>query len=292
MMLSGCGLERDWAAFQAAFESDASSSTGDTSQTSTGTDTSGTDMDSDGSAGSTGSTGGENSAGEAPGTVEGGSGDDDATASSSSGGSTAFCGDGVVNQPGIEECDDGNFDEADRCAHTCQKIRLIFVTSLVFQGNINGLQSADAYCKSLALKAMMADPSSPITDPGNFKALLATSKEKGYTRHFPGKGPYHLVNGLRVSDSFDALFTEPHQNFIDVDERSMTHSNGVWTGMAADGESYPGINFCNDWTTTGQDGSSTHGYSDIAGMWLFAPVVGNPTTDCGDQFAIYCLEQE
>jgi len=287
VIFAGCGLERDWAAWQAVpmtEPSDDSSSGSSSDATQTGTSTSGIDSSSAGSTQTTDDASTSGVSGEAS------SAGETTTASTTSTGDVSVCGDGIVDAPD-EECDDANLDETDRCTSTCKTIRLIFVTSVRLKGNINGLVNADANCKSLAAKQMMADPTSRITNPSNFKALLATSTQTAFDRHFPGAGPYQLVNGLRVSDSFAQLFSEPHQNPINVDERSMTQSTGVWTGTTADGQSFPGVNFCNDWTTL--QGSATFGHTDfIDGWWLFFDVLGNPTIDCSDNFALYCLEQE
>ena len=289
LLAAGCGLERDWAAWEALPMTEPGGSSSGSSSDGASTGTTSSDSGGGGSTQSTGdiSTSGEVS-GEASSAGEAGS-DAATTADTTSMGEVPVCGDGVVGPS--EDCDDANADETDRCTSTCKTIRLIFVTSVRLQGNINGLVNADANCKSLAFKAMMADPGSRITNASNFKALLATSTQTVFDRHFPGQGPYQLVNGLRVSDSFAQLFSEPHYNPVNVDERSMTQSTGVWTGLTADGQSFPGVNYCNDWTTT--LGTSSFGDTDfVDGWWLYIDVIGNPTIDCGDEFAIYCLEQE
>jgi len=293
VIVAGCGLERDWAAWQAVpmtEPSDDSSSSSSSDAPQTGTSTSG--IDSSG-AGSTQTTGDASTSGGISGEASsaGETTSEATTASTTSTGDVPVCGDGIVDAPD-EECDDANLDETDRCASTCKTIRLIFVTSVRLKGNINGLVNADANCKSLAAKAMMADPTSRITNASNFKALLATSTQTVFDRHFPGAGPYQLVNGLRVSDSFTQLFSEPHHNPINVDERSMTQSTGVWTGTTADGQSFPGVNFWNDWTTL--QGSASWGDTDyVNGWWLYIDIaLGNPTIDCSDNFALYCVEQE
>ncbi|HEY0132581.1 MAG TPA: hypothetical protein VGB85_00840 [Nannocystis sp.] len=219
-------------------------------------------------------------------TTSGGPGDSSTT------GSSAFCGDGVINQD-FEECDVPSPDPEGPCTAVCQRERIIFVLSISVKGNLSGLQGADAYCKSQATMAMKADPSSPIKDPNNFKALLSSSKETVFERHFRGEGPYRLVNGLTVSDSFDALFTPPLQNPINVDEFGHTRNIAVWTATTIDGQPYPGIDFCSDWESN--KGSSSYGWSDaIDSTWIDAgdEVIDNPTTDCYDNSALYCVEQE
>jgi hypothetical protein len=199
---------------------------------------------------------------------------------------TPFCGDGVVN--GHEECDDGDL-QSDTC-YFCNRVRLIFVTSILLQGGkINGIVSADAYCKSLANAAKNELPDSPIVDPGNFKALLATSTE-GLERHFIGEGPYRLVNGLTVSRSFVELFTEPLEHPINVTERSETQHATVYTGFDIDGDPFPGIDFCGDWTDF--NGTCNYGHSDaVDSNWVHAENEWNPS-GCGDEQPIYCVEQE
>jgi len=245
-------------------------------------------------------TAGSDTTGSAPSTATGvddttGSATTASTGDTGGGGSTTgpgvFCGDGVINQD-FEECDVPSPDPEGPCTATCQRSRIIFALSLSLQGNMNGLQGADAYCKSQAVKARQADPSSALHGAGTFQALLSTSKETVFERHFQGAGPYRLVNGLTVSNSFKALFNEPLQNTINVDEFGHTRDDGVWTGTDIDGSPYPGIDFCGDWTSN--EGSSNFGFSDVIEWCIDAgdEVFGNPVTPCYDEFAVYCVEEE
>ena len=220
----------------------------------------------------------------------------DGTASSTGEATTAdrapFCGDGIVNQE-HEECDDGSPSADGPCSPLCQRERIIFVLSLLLNGKLSGLQGADAYCKSQASKAKKADPSSPIKDANNFKALLPSSTETIFERHFPGEGRYRLINGLTVSDSFHQLFSEPLQQAITVTEFGETHVTPVWTASTADGQPYPGVNFCGDWS--GVKGSASWGMSESTDAeWIEVSdkVVSQPTTDCASERALYCVEQQ
>ena len=218
--------------------------------------------------------------------------DADATTSSTGGETTgmeAFCGDGVVNQD-FEECDDGAPSPDGPCSPLCQRERIIFVVSLKLNGKLSGLQGADAYCKSQAFKAQEADPTSPIKDAKNFKALLPSSTASIFSRHFRGEGRYRLINGLTVSDSFEELFSEPLQVAINVDEFGQTNNTCVWTASTADGQPYPGVDFCGDWT--GVKGSASHGWSDRTDAgWIEFPL-GQPTIHCAYDCALYCVEQQ
>lgn len=225
-----------------------------------------------------------------------GPGDPDTTASSSAtsdapdtsgtSGPTPFCGDGILNGPD-EECDDGNADPDDWCVG-CYRGRLVFATSVRLSGEtVNGFMGADAYCKAYANMAKQADPDSRITDPGKFKAFLSDSRTDAIDRHFPGKGPYFLVNGLRVSRSFAAMFTEPLENTINVDENSETQNGNVWTGTGVDGKRRPGIDFCGDWHDVW--GTASYGFNGALDTgWIDF----NVDTDCLSERPIYCFEQE
>ena len=258
-----------------------------------GGDAAGEGTSTDASVGETDLSAGATSVGSTTGpdeTTSGSTGDvaDDSTST----GSAAFCGDGVINQD-FEECDvPGPADPEGPCTATCQRSRIIFALSLSLNGNMNGLQGADAYCKSQAVKAKKADPSSALQSAGTFKALLSTSKETVFDRHFQGEGPYRLVNGLTVSNSFKALFSEPLQTVINVDEFGLTRDVLVWTGTDGDGWPYPGIDFCGDWTD--DEGSSNYGFSDVIDMWIDVgdEVIDNPNTPCYANRAVYCVEQE
>ena len=199
-----------------------------------------------------------------------------------------FCGDGVVNQA-FEECD-GSPSADGPCSPLCQRERIIFVLSILVNGKLSGLQGADAYCRSQAFKALEADPTSPIKDPENFKALLPSSTESIFERHFRGEGRYRLINGLTVSDSFDQLFSEPLQVAINVTEYGETHNTAVWTASTADGLPYPGVDFCADWS--GVKGSASWGWSESTDAEWIEFSAGQPTTDCAYDFALYCLEQQ
>lgn len=273
-----------------------SGASGSTTKADPESDTQGPDTDSTGSTGPDASASGTGT----DGTTGAGSTDETASTTSNSSGTgeatttgmMAFCGDGVVNQD-TEECDDGSPSADGPCSPLCKRERIIFVLSIIVNGELSGLQGADAYCRSQASKALMADPSSPIKDPKNFKALLPSSTESIFERHFRGEGRYRLINGLTVSYSFDRLFSEPLQNAINVTEFGQTHVIPVWTASTADGHPYPGIDFCGDWTSV--KGSASWGVSESTDAeWIEVSdeIVQQPTEHCAGERALYCVEQQ
>ena len=291
LSLSACGLERDWERWQQASQS------GTEDSSSSGASTAAPDASSSTSAGPAGADSSEGSAwasDDASGATVGETSTSAADTSTSIGTTsdpTPFCGDGHVDPDLLEECDDGEV-VSDACV-LCQRPRLIFLTSTLLKGGtIGGLMSADAYCRSLALKAQQEVPDSPIVDPTKFKALLSSSTESIADRHFFGKGPYRLVNGLTVADKFADLFNgTPLINPINVNERSETMHSLVWTGTDVDGSPYPGITFCGDWNDV--NGTANFGDSDsVDANWIHLDIDVNPDSDCGSNLPIYCAEQE
>jgi hypothetical protein len=291
LSLSACGLERDWERWQQV----AQSATEDVS--SGGTSTAAPEDSSSSSAGPAGldsSEGAASASDDASGTTLADASTSTAETSTATGTTSdaqPFCGDGHVDLDLQEECDDGEV-VSDACVW-CQRPRLIFLTSTLLKGGkIGGLMSADAYCRSLALKAQQEVPDSPIVDPTNFKALLSSSTESIFDRHFIGKGPYRLVNGLTVAESFVDLFNgTPLKNPINVNERSETMHTFVWTGTAVDGAPYPGITFCGDWSEV--TGTANFGDSDsVDAGWIHFDIALNPDSDCYGNAPIYCAEQE
>jgi cysteine-rich repeat protein len=268
------------------------STTGASADSDSGSDTPGPDTDTDTDTST--STGTSTGSGTDSGDSTGGAGSSTTgdTTSAETTGLAPFCGDGVVNQD-FEECDDSSPSADGPCSPLCQRERIIFVLSILVNGKLSGLQGADAYCRSQAHKAQVADPTSPIKDAKNFKALLPSSTETIFERHFRGEGRYRLINGLTVSYSFNRLFSEPLQVAINVDEFGQTRNVSVWTASTANGQPYPGIDFCGDWTSV--KGSASWGVSDHTDAeWIEVPdeIVQQPTEHCLSTKALYCVEQQ
>jgi cysteine-rich repeat protein len=110
---------------------------------------------------------------------------------------TAKCGDGVV-QMGVEECDDGNMNNADTCSNACkiQLTKFVFVTSITYTGNLGGLDGADAKCNARAAVAGIG---------GTYRAWLSDITGSPSTRMSKAGGPYRLVNGTVVANNWADL---------------------------------------------------------------------------------------
>jgi len=277
---SGCAVEQP-----AGPDHDTSgeaSSSGDTSTTDDDSDPGSLDTSEQTTSSPDNSTGGDASAGEAtshdhttanPDTL-----DTNTSAAESTGAPPPVCGDGL--KEGDEECDDANDIEADGCLSDCTREWFVFITSLPgMQGDLKGLTGADYQCRHRATKIFLPNGE-------RYKAWISTSEVQPVDRLYHARGPYKLVNGLRVAANWDALITGPLEAPINVTELSETLHAAVWTGTQPDGTRAPNSTFCDDWTDQGIN-STWIGDSGATNQdWTFGI-----EDSCGGGAAIYCFEQ-
>jgi len=280
VVLSACGLERDWAAWQALKATHGDSETAATGTSSTGNSTTGTSSTSDATTLASSDTGhAEASAGASTGTT--GTTTGETTGPVETTGPAAVCGDGLVTDE--EECD----DPGDTACFNCVRDRLVFVSSKFdFRGDFSlAPQSLTYWCNVLAADAGLLINSKP-----RFKPWISTSDGSAAERLHHSKGRYVLRNGLVFALSWDALVAGEILNPINVDENSQTREVGVWTDTAPDGSALPGTH-CNDWTSDSFELWASFGLSiKVDGSWTqYIGEANNPTV-CGDSLAIYCFE--
>ena len=80
--------------------------------------------------------------------------------------------------------------DADMHPHT------VFITSTTYSGNLAGLTGADAICAARAQAATLV---------GTYKAWLADGNLSPMTRMTHGLGPYQLVTGTAIAQSWTDL---------------------------------------------------------------------------------------
>ena len=140
--------------------------------------------------------------------------------------------------------------------------RFVFISSRTFDGDLGGIDGADAECNSMAKAAAL---------PGTFKAWLAggssISPDTRFTK-VPGR-PYVLVNGDIVATDWSALtnaFNVPLSHPINIDENGIDVGiQPVWTNVAWTGQTNI-INFfraCGDWRGTNDFVSGQTGLSSM-----------------------------
>jgi hypothetical protein len=160
---------------------------------------------------------------------------------------------------------------------------LVFVTSTTDNGNISAddaLEAADSLCQELANKALPALP-------GAYKAWLSAEFDDPANRFVQSTGPYRLVNGTTIANTWadltDGMLLAPI---------NLTESGGVvadpvrvWTGTDANGTGL-GMD-CADWSN-GSSGAS--GYFGIATATSSAWSRLQEDV-CGLPGRLYCFQQ-
>ena len=250
--------------------------------TSSSTDPWNASTSSDASSGSTGA----NSTGAPPGStsnVAGTSTSSTGPVSTTSTTGAGVCGDGHVDDG--EECDDGPL--ADGCSSSCKPYRTVFVTSQVFTGDLGGLAGADAKCQAAAIAAEL---------PGTYRAWLSSSTESTKDRLVHSSIPYRLLDGTEIAGNWVDLTDGSLDAGINVSENKSPPGKGthscipsslpiVWTSTTDSGAAVAGEYFCDDWSGTTGDGSAgAAGFADST--WT-----SNCLPKCGDEAALYCVEQ-
>jgi len=118
---------------------------------------------------------------------------------------------------------------------------LVFLSSSLHTGNLEGLSGADGICQSLATAAGL---------PGTYKAWLSDRTGSVSSRFVPSTGPYRLVTGTQIAMTFTDLTDGTLLAPIDVTETGggPGTSARVWTATNVEGNAQ--IDYtCTNWTT-------------------------------------------
>ena len=164
----------------------------------------------------------------------------------------------------------------------------MLVTSEMFNGNMGGLDGADAICQGLADDAGLA---------GDYMAWLSTAQDSPSTRFTQSDMPYVLVNGTVVANSWADLTDGTLASAINLTETGGQPPVGntscagggfqtVWTATLQAGQSVNANNTCSGWTSTG--GGSYWGRADSSNSFWTGWCSGN---SCAWLSPIYCFQQ-
>lgn len=198
----------------------------------------------------------------------------------------ATCGDGFV-WAGNEECDDGNLDNNDGCTPGClYEYRFVFVSSMMYTGDMGGLVGADLECQQLADDAGV---------PGIFMAWLSPSLNSDPDDRFTHSNkPYTRVDGVIVADNWNDLTDGTLDNPINLTELGGPAPLGnadcvgvpVWTGTNQFGM-FQNYNWtCSGYTSNNGDGAWGRADSTTSSWTQWC--AGGP---CNSLAPIYCFEQ-
>lgn len=207
------------------------------------------------------------------------------TTMSTTGTGDGVCGDGQLDEG--EECDDGGAEEG--CSDSCTKeFRRVFVTSMVFTGNLGGLAGADQKCQDAAKQAGL---------PGVYKAWLSSSTESPSDpqRFVHSTVPYQQVDGTVVANDWDDLIDSNLMAGIVVSELNGPAGKGlhscvpieipVWTNTSELGAAVFSDKHCGTWESS--SGTAMVGRAgDTTFQWTVACEV-----NCSDEAGLYCFEQ-
>ncbi len=144
--------------------------------------------------------------------------------------------------------------------------KIIFMTSLEFNGNLGGFSGANDKCNAASNKP-----------PGTYKALLngnnATTSGVNYTR----------VDGTSIATATDGNLV----GFANITHSVVTSYAGAWTGGAG--------NDCDNWSVSSSGMNGDFGIGSVSDKsWYY---YYNTTTDlsqpqtCSDMASLYCVQQ-
>jgi len=159
--------------------------------------------------------------------------------------------------------------------------RVVFVTSVLYTGNLAGLAGADATCTQLASGSPLAR-----VRGRNYVAWLSGFTEFVSTRVQHGTGPYVRPDGNRVADGWPGFANPMHAGAIDIDEtgKAVAGTTNVWTGSDAYGTPESGT--CGEWTSQGA----------VLGAYGMDTAVDESWSHAGDAVCnglahLYCIEE-
>jgi hypothetical protein len=157
----------------------------------------------------------------------------------------------------------------------------VFLSSVLYDGNLGGLSGADANCQGLAAAMGL---------PGTYKAWLSDTTSSPSSRFVPSNGPYRLVNGTTIAANWTDLTDGTLLAPISVTETGggVGATDNTWTYTRMDGTP-GGINtvHCKNWSTSAPiSGGDVGGANFIDDLWTQAG-----GSSCDSACHLYCFQQ-
>jgi hypothetical protein len=158
---------------------------------------------------------------------------------------------------------------------TCSK--LVFVTSTSHDGNLGGLDGADAICNSLASAAGL---------PGQYKAWLADDLQAPADRFSHSTVPYKRRDGATIANDWADLTDGAIAAPINLNEfGAMVAPDFVWTNVFGPGTAYGGPN-CFNWASGAPEFGVVGSAESVSAGWTLY-YAGS----CDSAFRLYCFAQ-
>jgi hypothetical protein len=240
---------------------------------------------SDDLAGTGGATGGASGSG---GAGAGGASTDGASGASGAGAGGMTDGGGVVDADGATSTDVSP-ESGVNCSDASADKR-VFVSSVLYTGNLGGLTEADAKCQALADAAGLC---------GTFKAWLSDATADAAARLTHVTGNYVLTDGQIIASGWSGLVSGTIQHAVNRTETNGAAPVGtvkcggttitpVWTGSTTAGANVMNGS-CSNWTSSGSGPGGIFGSADATNAaWTARCQI---VAVCQSTAAIYCVEQ-
>jgi len=175
-------------------------------------------------------------------------------------------------------CHAGYTNTGTSCVLSQQRI---FISSLTYDGDLGGLAGADTKCQAMATAANL---------PGTYKAWLSDSTTAARDRLTHSAGPYVLVDGTIVAESWAGLVSGTLLHAIDKNENGSVSTGQVWTSTADDGtavvDDQGDVNDCDEWNNFNADFAVPGLGSSATSTWT-----SDELDACTAIYSLYCVEQ-
>lgn len=166
--------------------------------------------------------------------------------------------------------------------------KLVFVSSIGFNGDLGGVNGADAKCQALA-------DASRRTAGRIFRAWISTTASvTPNTKFHKSQVQYRLVNGELVANDYSDLTDGSIIHPINITEKgAQITSTKVWTCTEADGTASSGCEFsidrCLTWGSNYPGNTARYGMaSNTDTTWSGDP---SQLDSCDEYNLLYCFEQ-
>jgi hypothetical protein len=189
---------------------------------------------------------------------------------------------GLEIQSGVDTDRDGTLDpgEVDQTAYLCLPVprrRVMFVTSQQFDGNLGGVEGADAKCQAAA-------DAVPSLAGKTFRAWISVAQGSEPASTFTSDGMFVRVDGKVVADSFSDLRDTVLSSTL-LDENGDAPPALTWTATDENGMFYGPD--CSGWTDSSPGENGIHGDTSLA-QWYWSAY---DYATCDTPAALYCVEQ-
>ena len=157
---------------------------------------------------------------------------------------------------------------------------LVFLSSILYDGDLDGLSGADAKCQTLATAVGL---------PGIYKAWLSDNTSSPISRFVPATGPYRLVNGTTVAANWTDLTDGALSAPINVTETGggVGADPATWTNTRVTGNTNSANFHCANWSTNAAASKGNAGSANSSQQFWSDSGPAN----CDVFFHLYCFQQ-